>query len=598
MEAPIRVEIDDGIAVVTFDEPGQAVNTMSDQVRNALGVVAERLERDRELFRGVILRSAKSTFFAGGNLVRLFNMTPADAPRLFTENEAGKRALRKVERLGKPVVAALNGTALGGGFEIALACHHRIALRNAKAQFGLPEVTLGLMPGLGGVARLNRMLGLVRSQPFLAEGSLMSVEQAHENGLIDEVVDSPEAMMQSARRWIDAHPDAAQPWDLPGYKPPGGLPDGTEVKKWLGSGAVAAVRAKTAGCYPAAEAILSASLEGLQVDFEASCRIETRHFVNITTSPVAKNIMKATWFHAREAKALALAHVEAADGPLAKVLTIVGARVEAATQLAEAARQRGFQVSYLEDGAATDSGDDARGTAVKFLAQSLAATGRSGSALMLAATSRQVEGTDTNDHVRWHVPAHQPAAKMVEIITSGSSSDATVSRAVALADQLGMLPIVTRNDSLVARMVSAYVSEGAALLEEGVDPAVLVSAVWSAGFPAGPVELGATCRRPSNTPSRLARKIPMEDIRDRLLFSVATEGLRCLQEGLVSKACEVNCASILGALYPRWTGGAIQFFNWYGVARSLDRLSGLATRFGTRFAAPPTLVRALETKAL
>lgn len=226
MQEPIRLQKgDDGIVTLVFDAPEQAVNTMSDAMRQCLASITQELERDKDQFAGVILASSKDTFFAGGDLRRLYNMQPKDAQLLFEATQQGKAALRRLEKLGKPVVAALNGTALGGGFEIALSCHRRIALRKPKVQFGFPEATLGLMPGAGGVARLTRMLGLEKSQPHLQDSKLLSAQEALQAGLIDELVDTVEQMMERARAWIRDNPAPLQPWDRPGYAPPGGLPN-------------------------------------------------------------------------------------------------------------------------------------------------------------------------------------------------------------------------------------------------------------------------------------------------------------------------------------------------------------------------------------
>lgn len=170
-----------------------------------------------------------------------------------------------------------------------------------KAQFGLPEATLGLMPGAGGVVRMTRLLGLAASQPFLQDSKLMSPAEAHEAGLVQELAATSEEMMSKARAWIAAHPGSSQPWDAPGYTPPGGWSDAPEAKRWI-SNAAAQVRAKTRGCYPAPEAIVCASVEGMQVDFDTASRIETRYFVGLVTGSVSKNIIGTFWFRANEIK--------------------------------------------------------------------------------------------------------------------------------------------------------------------------------------------------------------------------------------------------------------------------------------------------------
>ncbi|MDR0478864.1 MAG: enoyl-CoA hydratase/isomerase family protein, partial [Burkholderiaceae bacterium] len=292
---PIRYEQSaDGIVTLTFDAPGERVNTLTDAMRDCFAQCVEQLVAQKESITGVILTSAKDTFFAGGSLKRLYDIRPEDAQRFFDTTEQTKRALRRLETLGRPVVAALGGTALGGGFEIALACHHRIALDQPKVQFGLPEASLGLMPGAGGVVRMTRLLGLAAAQPYLQDSQLVSPAQALKAGLVDELARTPEELMEKARAWIAANPAgsalAAQPWDRPGFVPPGGGNEAPAVKRWI-STAAPQVRAKTRGLYPAPEAIVCASVEGMQVDFDTASRIETRYFTQLATGPVAKNII-------------------------------------------------------------------------------------------------------------------------------------------------------------------------------------------------------------------------------------------------------------------------------------------------------------------
>ena len=213
----------DGIAVVTLDDPGRSANTMNDRYLAAMGrVVDEMAAAD---IAGVIVTSAKKTFFAGGDLDSLSKAGPDDAPQVLARVTEVKAQLRKLETLGKPVVAAMNGTALGGGLEIGLACHHRIGLDAPGVVYGLPEVTLGLLPGGGGVTRITRLLGIMNGfLNVLSQGQRHKPAKALEVGIVDELAASPEEMLDKARAWIAAHPEAKQPWDQPKYKIPGGTP--------------------------------------------------------------------------------------------------------------------------------------------------------------------------------------------------------------------------------------------------------------------------------------------------------------------------------------------------------------------------------------
>lgn len=293
---PIQYEKDDdNIVTLTLDAPGRPLNLVGDTFLRAWHTAVSHLEEESEL-RGVILASAKDSFIAGADLALLAGMKdPAEA---FARIEAFKADLRCLETLGVPVAAALNGAALGGGFEVALAAHYRIALDRPDARFGLPEVTLGLIPAGGGIIRLTRMLGLRKAASFLLEGKQVTPEQAHQAGLVDALAAAPGDLLAQARAWIAAHPQFAQPWDREGYRIPGGTPDNPKVAQMI-SLAPAQIRRRTYGRYPAPIAILSAMVDGSLVDFETASRISSRAFARIVTGPVAKRMLQVLWFQRR-----------------------------------------------------------------------------------------------------------------------------------------------------------------------------------------------------------------------------------------------------------------------------------------------------------
>lgn len=215
----------DGIVTLVLDDPGQSANTMNAAFADSLDAVLDRLETEIASVRGVIITSAKKTFFAGGDLRDLIRATPDTAEQVFAGSMRIKRCLRRLETLGKPVVAAINGAALGGGYEIALACHHRIALDAPGTKVGCPEVTLGLLPGGGGVVRTVRLLGIADALlKVLLQGRQYAPRRAQEAGLVHEVAADREDLLARARAFIHANPEARQPWDAPGYKIPGGTP--------------------------------------------------------------------------------------------------------------------------------------------------------------------------------------------------------------------------------------------------------------------------------------------------------------------------------------------------------------------------------------
>ena len=278
----------DGIVTITLDAPDRPVNVMDARFGPMLDEILDRLEGDSDL-KGAIVTSAKSTFFAGGDIKLLGQL--ADAPAAYELSEALKQRLRRLETIGKPMVAALNGAALGGGLELALACHGRIALRGEKTKFGFPEVGLGLLPGAGGVTRLVRMFGLKRALPYLMQGTRIDADAALKEGWVDAVVDTPEEMFALARKFIADNPEPVKPWDkkrevIPGGKPYIG-PTGDMITMTF------AQTFKAVGREPAPHAILAAATEGSVAGFDSASRIESRYFAKLATTPQAKDKIAA-----------------------------------------------------------------------------------------------------------------------------------------------------------------------------------------------------------------------------------------------------------------------------------------------------------------
>src|SRR3954451_2257989 len=212
----IRWEQDsDGIVVLTLDDPNQSANTMNEAYARSIRATLDRLEAEKDSITGVVITSAKKTFFAGGDLNDLIRVTPENADEFGAAVRDGKAVLRRLETLGKPVAAAINGAALGGGFEITLACHHRVIVDDPKAVVGFPEVQLGLLPGAGGIVRSVRMLGIVDAlMQWLLQGQRHRPAKAKELGFVDEVVASRDELLPAAKAWIEGQGEdfAGQPW--------------------------------------------------------------------------------------------------------------------------------------------------------------------------------------------------------------------------------------------------------------------------------------------------------------------------------------------------------------------------------------------------
>ncbi|QIC63398.1 3-hydroxyacyl-CoA dehydrogenase NAD-binding domain-containing protein [Acinetobacter schindleri] len=528
----------DNIVVLTFDSPNQSANTMNADFRTALSEVVDRLKVDDEI-SGIIFRSAKKTFFAGGDLDELIQATPEHATEFFNMIEEMKAQLRYIETRGIPVVAALNGTALGGGWEIALCAHHRIALNDPKSKFGLPEVTLGLLPGGGGIVRSVRLLGLQTALPLLMEGKQLGVEKAKALGLIHDTADSPDELLEKAIVWIKAHPKSVQPFDEKGYKIPGGSPSTPAVAQMLAI-APAMLRDKTKACYPAPEAIMSAAVEGAQVDVDTALRIESRYFTYLATGQISKNIIGTFWHGMNSIKSGVHRPKDFANWQ-AKKVGILGAGMMGAG-IAYVTASRGIQVvlkdisiEAAEKGKAysqklldkkvsqgrltagqheqilnlihpTANTEDLTGCDLIIEAvfenqelkaqvtqeaeQYLAADGVMASNTSTLPISNLAQASkDQDKFIGLHFFSPVDKMQLVEIIRGQNTSDETLAKAFDFVQQIGKLPIVV-NDSrgfFTSRVFGTFVQEGLRLLSEGVHPACIEIAALKAGMPVGPL---------------------------------------------------------------------------------------------------------------
>ena len=313
----------DGIATLTWDMPNRTMNVLNAASMEAYAGALEQALKDDKV-KGIILTSAKADFIAGADLEMLLGTDTSDAARLMEQFSQLQKIFRRQETGGKPIVAAINGTALGGGFEICLACHYRIAAANLKAKIGQPEVKIGLLPGGGGTQRIPRLIGVMNAAPILLEGKDLTVDAAKGLGLIHEVVPAGE-LLARAKAWLMAPateqvvPEyagkgakpidgrAVQPWDRKGFKTPG-FPGGQVwsppgVQTFIGGNAM--IAGKTNGVYPAPKAIMSCVYEGLQLPFDTGLKVETRYFVSLLRDPVAKSMIRTLFFGLQEANKLA-----------------------------------------------------------------------------------------------------------------------------------------------------------------------------------------------------------------------------------------------------------------------------------------------------
>ncbi|MEV5443145.1 3-hydroxyacyl-CoA dehydrogenase NAD-binding domain-containing protein [Streptomyces sp. NPDC052644] len=535
----IRWEQDDtGIVTLVLDDPEQSANTMNEAFRASLAAVADRAEAEKDSIRGIVYTSAKKTFFAGGDLGDLMKAGPGDAQAVFDAANGIKRSLRRIETLGKPVVAALNGAALGGGYEIALASHHRIALDAPGSKIGLPEVTLGLLPGGGGVTRTVRLMGITDALlKVLLQGTQYAPRRALENGLVHEVAETSEEMLAKARAFIDAHPESRQPWDEPGYKIPGGTPAHPKFAANLPAFPANLKKQLNGAPFPAPRNILAAAVEGAQVDFETAQTVESRYFTELVTGQTAKNMIQAFFFDLQAVNA-GRSRPRGVEPRTVRRAAVLGAGMMGAG-IAYACAKAGIEVvlkDVTEEAAAKGKAYSEklcakavkRGRTSREKADALLARIRptadvadlagcdavieavfedtalkhkvfqevqgvvAPDALLCSNTSTLpitvlAEGVERQaDFIGLHFFSPVDKMPLVEIIKGERTGDEALARAFDLVRQIAKTPIVV-NDSrgfFTSRVIGQFLHEGVAMLGEGVEPASIEQAAAQAGYPA------------------------------------------------------------------------------------------------------------------
>ncbi|MFZ0142115.1 MAG: 3-hydroxyacyl-CoA dehydrogenase NAD-binding domain-containing protein, partial [Aeromicrobium sp.] len=527
----VRYEKADGIVNLVIDDPSQSTNTMTqayrDSMENAVSQLVDEIASDGDSIKGVIVSSGKKTFFAGGDLKLMTQATADDGEEIFENVEAIKATLRKLETCGKPVVAAINGAALGGGLEIPLSCHHRIAVAGGY-EIGVPEVTLGLLPGAGGITRTVRMFGLQDAlMNVLLQGPRMKPAQAKEVGIVDEIVDTQEELLPAARAWIESvqgDEDAAkQPWDREGYKIPGGAPSSPKLAQFLPA-FPSNLRKQVKGAdYRAPKNIMAAAVEGAQVDFETATRIESRYLVDLITGQQFKNMTQAFFFdlgsinaggsrpdgiEPRKFTKVAVLGAGMMGAGIAYVSAKAGMEVVLKdVDLAAAEKGKAYSekllAKQLEKGRTTqekvdeflgrikptDDYADLEGCdlVVEAVFESVdikhqvfgelepivkpdALLGSNTSTLPITSLAEGVKRPD--DFIGIHFFSPVDKMPLVEIIAGEKTNDATIAGALDYVQQIKKTPIVV-NDSrgfFTSRVIGHFINEGLAMLGEGVNP--------------------------------------------------------------------------------------------------------------------------------
>ena len=542
MNATLRLDVDaDGIALITLDAPDRTMNVVSPEFIEDMIAAIERIATDSAI-RGAIITSAKAAFMAGADLkyiVTIAGGAISSSEAVAFSQKPSMAMHRRLETCGKPFVAAINGLALGGGFELCLACHHRVMADDPKAVVGLPEVTVGLLPGSGGTQRLPRMIGVEASLPYLLDGKTANPADALAAGLVDAVV-APADLLQAAKNWLLATPDAVRPWDKKGYKATGGLLNpAIAMAMTMRSAAIAA---RTNHNYPAPIAILDCIFEGSMMPFDKALRLESKYFAKLLCEPVSRNLIRTSFLNKAEAGKLAR---RPANIPTLQVkkLGVLGAGMMGAG-IAFVAASAGIEVMLLDrEIALAEKGrhrsvellakEVQKGKKTQAQADTIAAritptvdySGLQGCDLVVEAVFEDVaikadatrrseaviptqaimaSNTSTLPISELAAASSRPAQfiglhffspvermPLVEGIVGKRTDEATLANALDFVAQLKMTPIVV-NDSrgfYTSRVFQTFIHEGMLLLEAGVVPALIENAAKLAGFPVGPLAL-------------------------------------------------------------------------------------------------------------
>ncbi len=544
---------DGGIATIIWDVPGKSMNVMSFAALDLLDSLIDDALADSAV-RGIIITSAKTDFAAGMDLNVLAGLKEAAGD----DNPAGPvfdgimrvhQVLRKIERAGmdpktlsggKPIAAVLPGTALGIGYELALACHRIFAADNPKAKIGLPEILVGLFPGAGGTTRLVRKFGAMAAAPYLLEGKTLAPAKAKSAGLIDAVEADP---MAAARAWIDSATDAdlVKPWDAKGYKMPGGAPyHPAGFMTFIGASAM--VGGKTKGAYPAPKAMLSAIYEGAQVPFDTALKIEARWFTNIMLNPSSGAMIRSLFINKGALEKGAVRPADIPDQRVRKLgvlgagmmgagIALVSAQAGIEVVLIDqsddaAAKGKAYSAAYMDKGIKRGKAtEDKKAALLDRITATADLTALQGCDLIIEAVfedpkvkaemTQKVEAiipedcifasntstlpiselakasTRADQFIGIHFFSPVERMALVEIIKGRQTGDRAVAKALDYVRQIRKTPIVV-NDArffYANRCIIPYINEGIRLVAEGVAPALIDHAAQMLGFPVGPLQL-------------------------------------------------------------------------------------------------------------
>lgn len=700
---------DDGIATLAIDVPDESMNIVNQQFLADLKELVEKVASD-DAIKGAIITSAKPAFMAGADL-RMLGALAAGANEMgmakLVEALGGySQILRGMETSGKPFVAAVNGLALGGGLEIALACHHRLVADDPKIQLGLPEVMVGLLPGAGGTQRVVRLAGVEAALRLMTIGKPAKPAEAVGMGLFDAAVPASE-LLDKAKAWLMDKPFAVQPWDKKGFKIPGGggAMHPKAVQTFMAANAMS--QEKSMHNYPAVPSILSCVYEGSIVPMDAGLRIETRYMAKLVADPQATNMIRTLFVNKQAADKLAR-RPEGVDKHTVRTLGMLGAGMMGAG-IAYVSAKAGMNVILLDrDVDAAEKGKDYARKLVEKGVKRRKTTEEKGAALLgrirttdnyadlgecdliieavfedpkikadVTAKTEAVISTSTvfasntstlpisdlaenfgRPHEFIGIHFFSPVDKMplVEIIMGEKTDQPTLAKALDYVQQIKKTPIVV-NDSrgfYTSRCFGTYVQEGAAMVMEGVKPALIENAGRMSGMPVGPlavgdevsielshhvgqatkdamgdayvpspaddyiermlVELGRKGRKNAKGAyvypeggkkylwPELAEHFPVSDeqpdvgeVKKRFLIRQAVEAARCFEEGVLTTPEDGDVGAIFGWGYAPWTGGPLSYIDTMGASEFVAEADRMAQAYGPRFT-PPKLLREMAEK--
>ena len=715
MTDTIRFDVDsDGIALLTIDLPNTGMNVFNAQLIEDLDTCVDRVLTD-DAIKGAVITSGKPAFLAGADLNMLGDQaateaTPEDAfeaafrlNKLFRKLETGDKNRKLLAKEGtKPFAAAVNGLALGGGFELVLACHYRVIADSPKMQLGFPEVQVGLLPGAGGTQRLPRLTGIQAAAQAITTGKPYNAQIAMGLGIAQEMAPA-EDVVEKAKAWVKKSPSAIAPWDKKGFKYPGGagaMHPGS-VQTFIGANAMA--QKQTNHNYPAVQAILSCLFEGGVVDFDTAIRIESKYFMTLLAGPVAGNMIRSLFINKQAVEKGSLRPDGYAPKKI-KRLGMLGAGLMGAG-VAYVSAKAGMEVVLLDrDEAAAEKGKDysrklvekgvSRGKVSKEKGEALldritttsdyadlkdcdliieavfeaedikksvteATEAVIGKDVVFASNTSTLPITGlaknfTRPHQFIGIHFFSPVDKMplVEIILGEKTDDATIALALDYVSQIKKTPIVV-NDSrgfYTSRCFGTYVQEGYAMVQEGVNPALIENAGKMAGMPVGPLAVGdevaldlsykvgmatrkALGDKYVESPAdafvhkmvvelkRYGRKnkkgnyvypddgskkylwpglqdhFPLaddqpslEEVKSRFMIRQAVEAARCFEEGVLIDASSGDIGAIFGWGFAPFTGGPFSFIDTYGLKAFVAEADRLAEAYGPRFT-PPKMLR-------